>query len=98
MRALIMGGLAALALSSAASAAPLNPSAIQPDALNNIEQVRLVCNEWGRCWRVRGPRYGYRYGYGPSYGYGNSYNYYGGPGYHRYHNGGPGIGFSFRTW
>jgi len=39
------------------------------------EQVRLVCNRWGRCWRR--PDYAYSYGYAqPSYGYG--YGYYGG--------------------
>lgn len=95
MRTLMLGGFAAIVISSAAPAAPLNPTAIQPENLNQIEQVRLVCNEWGRCWRVRGPRYGY--GYGPGYGYGRSYNYYSGPRYH-HHHGGPGIGFSFRSW
>ena len=65
-----------------------------------VEQVRLVCNEWGRCWRT-GPRY-YRYGYygprrfyGPGYGYGYygpRYGYYGGPGIAF---GGPGFGLRF---
>ena len=32
---------------TAASAAPLS---------NGIENVRMVCNEDGRCWRERGPR------------------------------------------
>lgn len=59
--------------------------------------VRLVCDEWGRCWRT-GPRYD-RYGYyGPRRYYGPGYGYYGGPyGYY----GGPGVavgipGFGFR--
>ena len=64
-----------------------------------IEQVRLVCNQWGRCWRT-GPRY-YGYGYdgarpyyGRGYGYygGGPYGYYGGPGVSV---GGPGFGFRF---
>jgi hypothetical protein len=78
---------------SAFPAAPLSQGAAAP-----IEEVRLVCNEWGRCWRT-GPRY-YRYGYygprpyyGPGYGYyGGPYGYYGGPGVTV---GGPGFGFRF---
>ena len=40
---------------TAASAAPLtvNPS-VAPDS--NIQNVRMVCNENGRCWRERGER------------------------------------------
>lgn len=41
------------------------------------EQVRLVCDRYGRCWRT--PGYGPRYGYAPRYGYGPRYGYYGGP-------------------
>jgi hypothetical protein len=42
-------------LSSGANAAPLsiNPS-MQPDSA--IEQVRLVCDDYGRCYRTRGGR------------------------------------------
>jgi hypothetical protein len=38
---------------------PIAARAIQAD------QVRLVCNRWGRCWHVGGYRYrgGYRRGY-----------------------------------
>jgi hypothetical protein len=40
---------------TAASAAPLtNGLSVIPD--NGIENVRMVCNEYGRCWRERGPR------------------------------------------
>jgi hypothetical protein len=40
---------------TAASAAPLaNGLTAMPDS--NIEQVRMVCNENGRCWRERGER------------------------------------------
>src|SRR5882757_8981517 len=40
---------------TAASAAPLtNGLAALPD--NGIENVRMVCNESGRCWRERGAR------------------------------------------
>ena len=40
---------------TAATAAPLavNPS-VSPDS--NIQNVRMVCNENGRCWRERGER------------------------------------------
>ncbi len=64
-------GLAALggaALSAgAASAMPAGPASsagVNPD----VEQVRLVCNQWGRCWRT-GPVFVRPYGYG-GYGYG----------------------------
>ena len=95
--------LAALAATSA-SAAPLSPADLRPQVGAGIEQVRLVCNEYGRCFRTRGPRYVQRYGYGdggyvrrgyvdggPRYYGGNSYGY----------GGGPSIGFSFgggRGW
>ena len=40
---------------TAATAAPLsNGLTILPDS--NIEKVRMVCNENGRCWRERGQR------------------------------------------
>ena len=40
---------------TAASASPLSSRvAVVPD--NGIENVRMVCNEYGRCWRERGQR------------------------------------------
>ena len=33
------------------------------DIGTQADQVRTVCNRWGRCWWVPGG-YGYRYGYG----------------------------------
>ena len=40
---------------TAATAAPLSNSlTILPDS--NVENVRMVCNENGRCWRERGDR------------------------------------------
>jgi hypothetical protein len=92
----VMGATALLV--SAASAAPLNPTAVGTPEASNTEQVRLVCSPSGRCWRTRGPRYAYR-NYEPGY---RSYNYYGGPGYYTgpgygYYGGGPSIGFSFGT-
>ncbi|WP_291863329.1 hypothetical protein [Bradyrhizobium sp.] len=68
----LMVGAAAL-LATAASAAPLTNGIVAlPES--NVEQVRMVCNENGRCWRERSQRrviiresYGYdrgrRYGH-----------------------------------
>lgn len=55
---------------------------------SNLEQIRVVCDRFGRCYRTRPRVYAApSYGYGPSYyGYGPSY--YGGYGY-----GGPAISF-----
>jgi hypothetical protein len=68
---LALAGLAALggaALSTGtASAMPIG-LATNTDIASNIDQVRLVCNGYGRCWRTPGYYYGgpaYRpYGYG----------------------------------
>lgn len=87
--------------STAAVAAPLNVGAGSLD-LTNVEQVRLVCNEYGRCRHTRGPRYVVR-GY-DNYRVRRSYGYYGGgPRYYGrddYYSSGPSIGFSFgsRGW
>ncbi len=96
----IIGATALLA--SAASAAPLNPAAVGIAEVSNVDQVRLVCNEYGRCWRTRGPRYIQRSYDDDGYYARRSYNYYGGPGYYGgpaygYYGGGPSIGFSFGT-
>lgn len=61
----------ALMASPAASAMPIAPAPVAPE-VSNVEQVRMVCDAWGRCfWRPNyygyyGPRpyYGPRY-YGP---------------------------------
>jgi hypothetical protein len=59
---------------TAASAAPLSAGAsIAPES--NIQNVRMVCNENGRCWRERGERRVIiresrdSYGYAPREGY-----------------------------
>ena len=103
--ALITFAAAAL-LGSAAGAAPLTPAGIASPEVSNVDQVRMVCNSNGRCWRTRGPRY-VQPGY-DSYVARRSYNYYDGPryydrgyGYDRgYYDNGPSIGFSFgnRGW
>ncbi len=68
----LLAGAGALVAGSA-QAAPLSP--VAPALDNGIENVRMVCDEYGRCWRERGqrrviiqrdsynyvePRYGYR--------------------------------------
>ena len=71
MKSLIVSlaiGVGAL-LSSGANAAPLSigPSAL-PD--NGIENVRMVCDEYGRCYRTRGSRrVVIQQDYGDSYNY-----------------------------
>ncbi|MBH5368967.1 hypothetical protein [Bradyrhizobium glycinis] len=105
MKTIVLGAVAAALLGSAAVAAPLNPTAIGSTEASAIDQVRLVCNEYGRCYRTRGPRYVQRY-YDADDGYvvRRSYGYYGAPGYYDrgygYYGGGPSIGFSFgtRSW
>ena len=58
---------------TAASAAPLSIDAVASDS--NIQNVRMVCNEDGRCWRERGERQVIvresrdSYGYAPREGY-----------------------------
>jgi hypothetical protein len=84
MISLALGASALFA--TAASAAPLtNGVAVMPD--NGIENVRMVCNEFGRCWEQRGSRrvivedsYGYvpRERYIERRGYYDG-DYYGGP-------------------
>jgi hypothetical protein len=82
-------GAGAIFASSAANAAPITTGvAMLPN--DNIENVRLVCDQFGRCYRTRGGRYGY--GYAPGYYGGYGPGYYGGyaPGY--YGGYGPGVG------
>ena len=89
--ALVAG--ASTLFAGSAIAAPLNPTTTRID--NGIENVRMVCDQFGRCWRERGQRrmmrqesYGYDRGYGydqgrPHYNSYNSYDSY---------NSAPGIG------
>src|ERR1700687_4454567 len=64
MISLALGASALFA--TAASAAPLSNGVVaMPD--NGVEQVRMVCNEYGRCWQQRGRRVIVEdsYGYAP---------------------------------
>ena len=66
-----LGG-AALAAGTA-SAMPIG-LATNADIASNVEQVRLVCDVYGRCFRTAPRYYGYGYG-GPvvRYGYGGGW-------------------------
>jgi hypothetical protein len=98
MKTLLSIAGATVLLASAASAAPLSPAAVGTSAASHVDQVRLVCDEYRRCYRTRGPRYVYR-GDGDGY-YGRRSYYGGGPAYYGggygggYYGGGPSIGFS----
>jgi hypothetical protein len=88
---LATGGFLALAATSS-SAMPIGNLGAQVSG--DVQQARLVCNRWGRCWHTRRHYHPYRY-YGRRY-YGPAYGYY--PGYYRPYGyyGRPGFGFSFR--
>lgn len=79
-------GTAALFVSSA-SAAPLHPTTMTVDS--GVENVRMVCDESGRCWRERGQRRVIieRDSYNDSYNYDRGRR---GP---RYHDDRPAVGF-----
>ena len=85
----LAAGASAL-FATAASAAPLsNGIAVMPD--NGIENVRMVCNEYGRCWRERGERRVIvedSYSYAPREHYIERRGYYDGG----YYNNGPSVG------
>lgn len=74
---------------TAASSAPLSNGVVAlPD--NGIENVRMVCNEYGRCWRERGAR---RVIVEDSYGYAPRERYIERRGYHDGgYYGGPSVG------
>src|SRR3984893_2920129 len=86
-------GVGAL-LSSDANAAPLSVSpSVLPD--NGVENVRLVCDDYGRCYRTRGGRrvviqqdYGDSYNYAPRERYFERCGYYDGGCY----DNGPSVG------
>jgi len=75
--------LAALGATPAASAMPVAPA---PRVAPHAEQVRMVCDAYGRCWRQPNYAYGYRYApyYGPRYYAPRVYPRYYGPRYYGY--------------
>jgi len=68
-----LGGVALT--STTASAAMMSNAALRANQASNVDQVRMVCNAWGRCWwrpnfyrsygfyagppRFSGPRWGW---------------------------------------
>ena len=104
MRTIALGAIAATLVASAATAAPLRPTESGAAEVAGIDQVRLICNEYGHCYRTRGRRYVQPYYDDDAYVVRRGYRHYGGPGYYDrgsgYYGGGPGIGFSFgsRGW
>jgi hypothetical protein len=54
-----------IGLAASASAMPVAP--VAPGASTPVEQVRLVCNRFGRCWHTGGYGYGWRGGYRGGY-------------------------------
>jgi hypothetical protein len=87
---LALGAGALFATATAASAAPLTRGpAVIPD--NGVENVRMVCDESGRCWRERGQRrviVDDSYNYAPRERYIERRGYYDGG----YYNNGPSVG------
>jgi hypothetical protein len=88
LRTILLAAAAAGGLATSAAAMPLNDLASQGPGV--VQDVRMICNERGRC--IETPRHAYRYhedyDYAPrAYGYED-------PGY-SYYAPGPGVGFSF---
>jgi hypothetical protein len=83
-----MAAGAAALFATAASAAPLSISPVASES--NIQNVRMVCNEDGRCWRERGERRVIIRESRDSYGYAPRERYYERRGYVAHE---PGIGF-----
>ena len=82
----LVAGTSAL-FATGAIAAPLNPATTHID--NGVENVRMVCDQFGRCWRERGERRMIqREGYGYDQGYGNHR----GRRHYDSYNSAPGIG------
>lgn len=88
LRMALLAAAAAIGLAASAgsaSAAMTNGLAGVKATSASTEQVRWVCNRWGRCWRrpnyyaygYYGPRY---YGYGPGWGWGYRHR-----GWHHHH-------------
>lgn len=75
---------------TAASAAPLSPDVSSVPG-SNIQNVRMVCNENGHCWRERGERRVIIREPGDAYGYARRERYIERRGYDEDRGGGIGI-------
>jgi hypothetical protein len=59
-----------LGIAASASAMPVQKKLGTEMTGAEVDQVRLVCNRWGRCWHTYGWRRGYySYGYHPGWRY-----------------------------
>ena len=104
MRVLSLALLAASAIGAVsignASAMPFaNPASAQE---NLVQDVRVVCDRFGRCYNTnRGRHYGNQYGYRSGYRGHRAYGYNRGYGYHRAPAVGIGVGpvgIGVRAW
>jgi hypothetical protein len=50
----LAAGAYGIALATSASAMPLNPLPSN-NSVDQVRQVRLICDEYGRCWRETNP-------------------------------------------
>jgi len=93
MRKVVLAFMGFVAVGTFATVADANAMPIGSAApvASTIDQVRLVCDEWGRCWRR--PDYYRPYGYyGYGYGYDRPYYRYYRP---RHYNG---YGYGYGGW
>jgi hypothetical protein len=89
--AIYVAAVASALLLTPASAAPISADrSVEPES--NIQNVRMVCNDAGQCWRERGQRRVVVRGYGDSYGYAPRRDRYRGYGDERRGYGDGGIG------
>lgn len=80
----------ACATGTSSFAAPLVHSSEITEGTIGVQQARLVCDDYGNCYRTRGPRYIERDYYDDDYGpRGPGFGVYAGPRYY----GGPRFGF-----
>jgi hypothetical protein len=90
LKSALIGLMAAggVALSAGAASAAMPNGLPASNQVSNVDQVRYVCNAWGRCW--------WRPNYYRSYGYYGPRRFYGGP---RFYGGWRGGGWhGHRGW
>jgi len=96
-----VAAVGAISIGSAAAMPMGNVSPVLGES--DVQQARVVCNSYGRCYNTRRTYRSVRRYYAPGYAYAPGYGpgYYGNPGY-GYYNGprvGIGIGpFGFGVW
>ena len=90
LRTMLLAAAAVGAFAGPAATAPLGMTEPGSDLVQNI---RMVCDQFGRCYETRRHVYrDYDEGYSPR---GRAYGYYG-SGPRNYYDEGPGVGFSLR--